>query len=115
MSEVRLIDANELITRIESYIERKAITEKDAKIFELICGLIDTAPTVDSPTYTDIVEANKEGYNTAKRLYERPQGEWIDHWDKGYVECPFCHKQITGGDLNFCVKCGADMRKGGEK
>lgn len=44
----------------------------------------------------------------------RPKGEWIDRMaDKGYVECPFCHKQITGGDLNFCVKCGADMRKGG--
>ena len=43
----------------------------------------------------------------------RTQGEWIDRMaDKGYVECPFCHKQITGGDLNFCVKCGADMRKG---
>ena len=46
---------------------------------------------------------------------ERPQGEWIDHMaDKGYVECPFCHKKITGGDLNFCVKCGADMKGGTE-
>ena len=44
----------------------------------------------------------------------RPKGVWIDRMaDKGYAECPFCHKQITGGDLNFCVKCGADMRKGG--
>lgn len=48
------------------------------------------------------------------RYEARPQGRWIDRMsDKGYVECPFCHKQITGGDLNFCVKCGADMRKGG--
>ena len=46
---------------------------------------------------------------------ERPKGEWIDHMtDKGYVECPFCHKEITGGDLNFCVRCGANMR-GNEK
>lgn len=50
-----------------------------------------------------------------KALEERPQGEWIDRMaDKGYVECPFCHKQITGGDLNFCVKCGADMKGGAE-
>ena len=46
----------------------------------------------------------------------RPEGKWIDRMtDKGYVECPFCHKQITGGDLNFCVKCGAAMRKGDEE
>lgn len=45
----------------------------------------------------------------------KEKGEWIDRMaDKGYVECPFCHKQITGGDLNFCVKCGADFRKGDE-
>lgn len=45
----------------------------------------------------------------------RPKGKWIDRMaDKGYVECPFCHKQITGGDLNFCVKCGADMREEGD-
>ena len=43
------------------------------------------------------------------------KGEWIDRMaDKGYLECPYCHKQISGGDLNFCVKCGADMRKGDE-
>ncbi len=34
---------------------------------------IETAPTVEAPTYTDIIEANKEGYNTARRLYERSQ------------------------------------------
>lgn len=59
----------------------------------------------------------RSGWNTALKRASivirkeiRPQGEWIDHWNEGYVECPFCHKPITGGDLNFCVKCGADMR-----
>ena len=59
----------------------------------------------------------RSGWNTALKRASivirdeiRPHGEWIDHWDNGYVECPFCHKQITGGDLNFCVKCGADLR-----
>jgi len=42
---------------------------------------------------------------------ERSKGKWVDLMAKeGYVECPFCGKQITGGDLNFCVKCGADLR-----
>lgn len=55
-------------------------------------------------------------YKVIPLVSERPQGEWIDLMtDKGYVECPFCHKQITGGDLNFCVKCGADMRGGEDK
>lgn len=58
-----------------------------------------------------VIEPIKNGELVIKE--ERPQGKWIDRMeDKGYVECPFCHKQISGGDLNFCVKCGADMRKG---
>ncbi len=57
-------------------------------------------------------DKQREAINLAiKALEEKQQGEWIDRMaDKGYVECPFCHKQITGGDLNFCVKCGANMR-----
>ena len=57
-----------------------------------------------------IKKAYNKGVRDTKKDY-RQQGEWIDRMtDKGYVECPFCHKQITGGDLNFCVKCGARMR-----
>lgn len=42
---------------------------------------------------------------------ERPKGGWINLMEtQGYVVCPYCGKEITGGDLNFCVKCGADMR-----
>lgn len=61
----------------------------------------------------EIISGVREALDIAIKALEedRPQGEWIDRMaDKGYVECPFCHKQITGGDLNFCVKCGADMR-----
>lgn len=76
--------------------------------------LIDNAPTVEPR-----IEYGTDGQPyklsmTNGKEYERPQDKWIDRMaDKGYVECSFCHKQITGGDLNFCVKCGADMRKGG--
>ena len=45
---------------------------------------------------------------------ERPHGEWIVHRDKiGLsVECPLCHKEMAGDDLNYCCKCGADMKEG---
>lgn len=66
--------------------------------------LIDNAPTV---------WWCENCVSKGKCASTRPQGEWIDRIaDKGYVECPFCHKQITGGDLNFCVKCGAKMKGG---
>lgn len=78
---MRLIDADELITQIESYIKRKAITEKDAKIFELICGLIDNAPTVETDIEVVAKDAYEHGYTDGwKERFgepeERPQGEY---------------------------------------
>lgn len=65
-------------------------------------------------TVVDVVQ-QIDWTSLCEKVAERPQGKWIDRMaDEGYVECPFCHKQITGGDLNFCVKCGAEMRKGKE-
>ena len=47
-------------------------------------------------------------------LQDRPQGEWIDYTDDGYVECPFCHNATNCDDnkeeLHFCFSCGAYMR-----
>lgn len=49
---------------------------------------------------------------------ERKTGEWIDHTDEGYVECPFCHSATTcdgnKDELHYCFSCGADMRGGQE-
>lgn len=45
---------------------------------------------------------------------ERQKGEWIDHTEDGYVECPFCHGATNcdgnKDELHFCFSCGADMR-----
>lgn len=52
-----------------------------------------------------------------KALEERPQGEWIIVKDEKWgdnVKCPFCGKELAGTDLNFCCKCGADMRRHGK-
>ena len=41
---------------------------------------------------------------------ERKEGEWIDHSNEGYVECPFCGSCTTCEDnideLHFCFNCG---------
>ena len=46
---------------------------------------------------------------------ERPQGEWIDYSNEGYVECPFCGSATNCEDnkdeLHYCWNCGADMIK----
>ena len=48
---------------------------------------------------------------------ERPQGEWVDYSEEGFIECPFCHKATTCEDnideLHYCWNCGAELRKGG--
>jgi len=53
-------------------------------------------------------------YRRIKELEDnqRPKGTWIIVTDKhgDNVKCPFCNKEVAGTDLNFCVKCGADMR-----
>lgn len=53
----------------------------------------------------------------APAIEKRPQGEWIivkDEKRGDNVKCPFCGKELAGTDLNFCCKCGADMRKDGQ-
>ncbi len=59
-------------------------------------------------------------YATINELKKRirPQGERIKNTDKlglSYI-CPFCCHEITGipQDLNYCCKCGADMKGGAE-
>ncbi len=103
---------NDLISRSEL---KKALCEfmkNNIGIYSNeIFYIVDSIPAVDAPTCTDIIEANKEGYNNARRLYERPQGEWIDTGSG--QECSICKEIQYGYDSfrNFCPNCGADMRK----
>lgn len=117
---------NDLISReyVKLFVcEYEKFNGKETEIVKAVPIIaIDNAPTVTPSLNLDnLTEDDVEKFKmiwqraTSKGLLvtieERPRGEWIDRMaDKGYVECPFCHKQITGGDLNFCVKCGADMR-----
>ena len=85
--------------------------------WEFICKSIDNAPTVETKTTYDVNRAYDRGYITAMNAYARPKGEWIDHSEDGYVECPICEHLTTCEDnideLHYCWNCGADMRKGG--
>lgn len=59
------------------------------------------APTVEAKTTEDCIIAYGDGYETARRLYERPQGEWIEvkphqsDLEDGIdyrEECSICHE-----------------------
>ena len=47
---------------------------------------------------------------------DRPQGEWIIHFDdlfpeESSIECSVCHEeQPLGIDDNYCPNCGAKMK-----
>ena len=50
----------------------------------------------------------------------RIHGEWNDHSDEGYVECPFCDHATNCDDnieeLHYCFFCGASLgKKEGDK
>jgi hypothetical protein len=131
---MRLIDADELK---KAFIDEWNY-EADYAIFRQVENIIDNAPTVEQKYYErviaqikPVIEARPQdeiteediqnaikagyenGYSMAQAKYQRPQGEWIIVKDEKYgdnVKCPFCGKELAGTDLNFCCKCGADMR-----
>lgn len=46
------------------------------------------------------------------------KGKWIEEWEMGWNECPFCHESYLWEDFkgpsnwNYCPSCGAEMAKG---
>lgn len=62
-------------------------------------------------------EGYTDGFDDARRNYERPHGEWKkikrslgDGKHSTFIyRCPFCG-YVEGCKANFCGKCGADMR-----
>ena len=67
---------------------------------------------------TGLEAGYKIGYEQAKKEFERPHGEWIPEGftnDRGetYYHCSLCFAvdKMDGSQLlNYCWKCGADMR-----
>lgn len=61
-----------------------------------------------------------DGYNTAKKLFERPHGKWIENLDSRNDEmqascyCSECGASCYCATDKFCHECGADMRENSE-
>ena len=123
---MRLIDADALKERFDDYIKANP---NISGVFELGKFIIDNAPTVEPPNQLVLrarddaeLELLKTAWGNGEICFTpivaytaRPQGEWIIVKDEKYgdnVKCPFCGKELAGTDLNFCCKCGADMRGG---
>lgn len=96
MSEVRLIDANALLKRVDEereYLKARGQLGAEHILVHNFRDLIDNAPTVE----------------------ERPKGEWIKD-NSGNHFCPECgscalyHEIGTQIESRFCPNCGADMR-----
>ena len=110
---MRLIDADAL--KID--ISTEWLTAQTKQAFYKI---IDNAPTVE-PFCSYLSDGEvRQPCVEAPCKHERPQGKWEEDWQedldfmsrKGW-KCPFCKWRTTYGTPNFCMNCGADMRKGG--
>lgn len=97
----------------EPYFEK---AEKDRRIYER--GFEDgqnARPQGESKTVQDCIIAYGDGFESARRLFERPHGKWIDPQNVGANNwCSVCGEFILhyNGIHNYCSNCGADMRKG---
>ena len=108
-NEIRLIDANALISAIEKgegiswerYGDNEVCVRKK---------YIDLAPTIAWCNRTS------DGLPLLD-LRERPQGEWITEYDR--MKCPFCGMSIDDEvhwlyseeyNFKFCPNCGAELR-----
>lgn len=114
---MRLIDADALSELLVKTYE-KAPTEKALLFVALLLKNNEQVPTVEAKTTEDCIIAYGDGYETARRLYARPQGEWEKPFEmngKTYHKCNHCHisSELILID-NFCPNCGADMRGGVE-
>ena len=110
---------------VEEYRLKQAYDARDEMRNTMVDWIeedIDSAPIVEVYTEEDMLNATSNGYDIARRLYERPQGEWIliddvdDPEDRlNRYKCSECGRIIkiydhqTLADYPFC-HCGADMR-----
>ena len=102
MSEVRLIDANALLSQIPTIEDE----------YKFVRKLIENAPTVEYPFYA---EAYQTGYEEGQN--ERPHAHWIIYPEMN--EDRYCSKcdmdfENDGLTFNFCPHCGAQMDGGDE-
>lgn len=108
MSEVKLIDANELKRAFEK-VYPLATNEMGGVVNKQIYDIIDNAPTVE---YSFYQEAYQTGYEEGQN--ERPHGEWICDYRYLDCKCSICNSYaLERGDYPelsaYCPHCGAKM------
>ena len=107
----------------DAYKEYDGYAPEDLSRFaERVDEEIDNAPTVENITIF-CENADEKTIEDLKVELERvktelrPQGEWKDYSEDGYVECPICNCLTNCDDnideLHYCWNCGAKLRKGG--
>lgn len=69
------------------------------------------APTVEQEVYMtgEDCDLYMRGYNQARKDFERPQGDWLEHGN--HIECDQCHVWFLKDHLirkSFCPNCGAE-------
>ena len=104
---------NDLISR-EAL--RKAFHERiwyfDKSSWDEANALIDNATTVEAKTTADCIIAYGDGYETARRLYARPQGEWKGNGiERICSDCGFDVPVSKYELCKYCPNCGAKMKK----
>lgn len=114
---------NDLISRAElkKAIEELAITEE---LVDYDCDDVSTTGVsqyLDRPDVLnavdnarvvvpeDFMNSYEEGYERARKDFERPHGEWVKSKD-GYTRCDQCGSRGSAIKARFCHHCGAEMR-----
>lgn len=106
MSEVRLIDANELIAKLN---EKKVVGR-----FNTV-RLIEEAPTIDTGDAKYLEERDADAYESGyiQGLSERAVGKWIFDgvcFSTTKFKCSICHLPELE-KTNYCPNCGARMKE----
>lgn len=103
---MRLIDADELRKAF-----KKSLFFTDVHL-HYAREIIDNAPTVIPE---DFMNSYEEGYERAKKDFERPQDKW-GKWIISEIQCPECLEYFqtdcySTEELKKCPNCGAKMEE----
>lgn len=114
---------------IMAELEREVELADDWKTAHEIANVVKYAPSIeialadDGTLLVEVKDATKvkrvlveDGKSGDLYYADRPQGEWIVHFDdlfpeESSIECSVCHEeQPLETDDNYCPNCGARMK-----
>lgn len=114
---MRLGDLDALKATINNVVDEEIRFEQGwAMGLKYSIKLIDSAPTV---VPEDFMNPYEEGYERARKDFERPHGKWIIQPHSMIMRCSLCGHEENAKDVgtinpdkHFCYFCGAGMQKG---